>query len=305
MKKSILNNLLDRNISRDEARQQLRDYGFDNFYQEMEMDSPLVDTHQDISYTSDNVVQHSHLFYEIICCAQGNIEYLLGVQRFSVQTGDIILIPPGVIHCPILPKQLDVPYKRYVVWISSAFAEALCNANMNILDFREATLLRTLGTKWESLQQLFICGVKEAEAQAPGWQTCLGGNAAQLLVHIARASQELKTVPVSAKRTLLDTILEYIQNSLSEKLTVTDTALHFHISQSTLTHLFHQEMGIGFYRCVMQRRLVEAKNLIAQGIPLGQVCSCVGFQEYSAFYRAFKAEFGVSPIQYRHLLTDR
>ena len=116
---------------------------------------------------------------------------------------------------------------------------------------------------------------------------------------------ELNTVPVSAKSTLLDTILEYIQNNLSDKLTVADTALHFHISQSTLTHLFHQEMGISFYRCVIQRRLVEAKNLIAQGIPMGQIGIRVGFQEYSAFYRAFKAEFGISPIQYRHLLTDR
>lgn len=305
MKRSTLNAVLNRNISRDEARQQLRNYGIDNFYQEMEMDSPLVDTHQDTSYTSDNVTQHSHLFYEIICCAQGNIEYLLGLRRFPIQAGDIIIVPPGVIHCPILSKQMDIPYKRYVLWISPTFAEILHSANMDILDFQEATVLRTFGTRWESLQRFFIRGIKEAETQAPGWQTCLGGNTAQLLVHIARARQELNTVPVSAKSTLLDTILEYIQNNLSDKLTVADTALHFHISQSTLTHLFHQEMGISFYRCVIQRRLVEAKNLIAQGIPMGQIGIRVGFQEYSAFYRAFKAEFGISPIQYRHLLTDR
>lgn len=305
MKKSDCGRLLDRNISRDEMRRQLRACGFDNFYQEIEMDSSLVDTHRDVSHTADNVVQHSHLFYEIICCTGGKLEYLVGVQRFSFQAGDIILIPPGVIHCPILTRAMSAPYKRYVVWISSAFMETLCHANRELLNFQKAAVLRTQGTKWESLQGLFLRGVEEAEAQAPGWQTCLGGNAAQLLVQIARARLELEPVLVNVRRTLLETVLEYVQNNLSEKLTVADTARHFHISQSTLTHLFHQEMGIGFYRCVMQRRLAEAKNLIAQGIPLGQVGLCVGFQEYSAFYRAFKAEFGVSPIQYRRLLAER
>lgn len=305
MKKSTLSKLLDQNLSRDEVRQRLRAYGFENFYQEMEMDSPLVDTHQDISCVSDDVVQHSHLFYEIIFCAQGNIEYLLGVQRFPVQAGDIILIPPGMIHCPILPRKLTVPYKRYVVWISPAFAKMLCDTNSDFWSFQEAVLLHTSGTKWESLQRYFIQGVKEAEIQAPGWQTCLGGNTAQLFVHIARAWQELNTVPVNAKSTLLETILEYIQSNLSRKITVANTAQHFHISQSTLTHLFHQEIGISFYRCVTQRRLVEAKNLIARGIPMGQVCTRVGFQEYSAFYRAFRAAYGISPMQYCQILTHQ
>ena len=143
-----------------------------------------------------------------------------------------------------------------------------------------------------------------AETQAPGWQVCLGGNSAQLLVHIARARQELNTVPISAKGNLLETILDYIQSNLCDKLSVAGTARHFHISQSTLTHLFHQEMGISFYRCVTQRRLAEAKNLIAQGLPMEQIGLRVGFQEYSAFYRAFKAEFGISPMQYRKLLMN-
>lgn len=304
MKRSELSNLLRPDISRDEARRLLFECGIGNFYQEAEMDSPLVDTHMDISYSSDYVSQHTHSFCEIIYCVQGNLEYLLGIRRYPIQTGDILVVPPGVIHCPLLPKHPDVPYKRYVLWISTSFAETLHNANSDILDFREGTLLRTSGTKWEYLQRYFIRGVKESETQAPGWQVCLGGNTAQLLVHIARARQELNTVPISAKGNLLETILDYIQSNLCDKLSVAGTARHFHISQSTLTHLFHQEIGISFYRCVTQRRLAEAKNLIAQGLPMEQIGLRVGFQEYSAFYRAFKAEFGISPMQYRKLLMN-
>ena len=93
-----------------------------------------------------------------------------------------------------------------------------------------------------------------------------------------------------------------MQKNLSEKLSIDDTAKHFHISPSTLTHLFHREMGISFYRCLTQRRLVEAKNLIAQNYSMEDIALLVGFQEYSAFYRAFKSEYGISPMQYKKMI---
>ena len=216
MKRSDLSNLIRPDISRDEARRLLFECGIDNFYQEAEMDSPLVDTHMDISYTSDYVSQHSHTFFEIIYCAQGEVEYLLGIRRYAIQAGDIIIAPPGVIHCPILPKTMEIPYKRYVLWISASFAETLRKASSEILDSQEAVVLRTSGTKWEYLRRYFVRGVKEWEARAPGWQICLGGIAAQLLVHIARAFHELATVPTNLKEDLLEHILEYVQKNLKK-----------------------------------------------------------------------------------------
>ena len=68
MKKRDVLKLIDPSLSKDEIRRILFSRGMDNLYQEMEMESPLVDTHQDISYTSDHVIQHSHLFYEVIYC---------------------------------------------------------------------------------------------------------------------------------------------------------------------------------------------------------------------------------------------
>lgn len=95
-----------------------------------------------------------------------------------------------------------------------------------------------------------------------------------------------------------------MQNNLSIKLSINDTAQYFHISASTLTHLFYKQMGISFYRCLTQRRLVEAKNLIAQEYSMEDIALAVGFQEYSAFYRAFKNEYGISPMQYKKLVFE-
>ena len=43
-----------------------------------------------------------------------------------------------------------------------------------------------------------------------------------------------------------------------------------------------------------------AKALIESGIPMENVGHLVGFTDYSAFYRAFRQEYGISPRQYRN-----
>ena len=50
-----------------------------NFYQELEMDSPYVNTHRDVSYVPENLQLHSHSFYEILYCESGSIQYLIAL----------------------------------------------------------------------------------------------------------------------------------------------------------------------------------------------------------------------------------
>ena len=71
------------------------------------------------------------------------------------------------------------------------------------------------------------------------------------------------------------------------------------MSQSTISQTFKNKLGVSFYRCVTQRRLIAAKSLIIEGAPMESVSQKVGFSDYSSFYRAFKQEFGISPRQFR------
>ena len=70
-------------------------------YQELEMDSPYLDVHEDTSYTKDYVTLHSHEFYELLFCRSGNLQYLIGNTRYQIRKNDIILVPPGTSHRPL------------------------------------------------------------------------------------------------------------------------------------------------------------------------------------------------------------
>ena len=287
--------------------QELIALGYDpnHLYQELEMESRFVDTHQDTSYSNMNVALHSHAFYEVLYCRNScGAEYLVGSERYRLQKGDVILIAPGVSHRPLLPERMAEPYQRDVLWISQDFVPMLRHAVPGLQKelLQERSLLRTAGTPWEMIGQLFQNGVVEAENRAPGWELAVMGNTVTLLSCLYRAflDQDAVTAPAEQPERL-EQILAYIESHLDQKITLAEVAHHFFISESTITQLFRKKMGVSFYRCITQRRLITAKTLIERGMQLEAVALQTGFGDYSGFYRAFKQEYGISPRQYRAL----
>ncbi len=280
----------------------------DNMYQELEMDSRFVDTRRDASPSCAPVQLHSHSFYELIYCRSScGVEYLLGAERFRLLRGDVVLVPPGVSHRPIFPKDMSEPYKRYVLWISQEFMEQF----FMLLPSDEAAklsstgIIRTAGTKWAVLRELFQKGVLEAEQHALGWEAAVAGNTMVLLSQLERAVSDSSSPFIQAEKPeLVDSLIAYIESHLDQRLSLSDMAERFYVSESTVSHVFRNKMGTSFHRLVTQRRLVAAKGLIIRGISLEEVAVRVGFGDYSTFYRAFRTEYGITPRQFRSMRED-
>ena len=276
-----------------------------SFYQELEMGSRFVDTHRDISSSNAGISLHSHSFYELLYCTNNcDAEYLVGSERYRLQKGDIILIAPGVSHRPLLPKNMSVPYQRDVVWISTEFMDNLGKIfpEFDINNVRNTSLLRANRSRQDVFAALFSSGIREAENRRPGWEMAVAGNTMQLLIHVYRAYLDRSAAPLQAEKPELpDQVMAYVEEHLAQKITLAEVAHHFYVSESTVSQTFRKKLGVSFYQYVTQRRLISAKALIEQGLHLETVSEQVGFSDYSAFYRAFRQEYGISPRQYRKL----
>ena len=288
-------------------RQHLRTLGIDpnNLYQELEMSSRYVNTHQDTSYSNATVSLHSHNYYEILYCrTDSNVEYLIGSARYRLQEGDIVLVPPGVSHRPILPEKMTQPYVRDVLWVSVEFVRTIDamfpGATSSQRD--HSVPVRTKGTRWEFLGDMFLKGVQEELQKRPGWETAVMGNTLMIFANLKRAYMERSAGNLKTETPeLLDRITFYIETNFAQSITIDDLARYFYVSNSTISHLFKQKMGVSLYRYITQRRLIAAKSLILRGNALEEVSRKVGFADYSTFYRAFKQEYGISPRQFSQL----
>ncbi len=290
-------------ISNEELQKAMIEEGgiLSNLYQELEMDSKAVDCQEDVNYTKDKVSLHSHTFYEVLYCKGGNVQYLLGADRYRVGRGDIIFVPPGISHRPLYLDQLVEPYSRYVIWIHPDFMKTL-KENLGFNPLSKPVLLRTKDSGWEYLAKYFQAACMESATRQEGFQACMMADTMQLLIHLTRACNHSKAMePLTEKKELLDELIAYIENHLAEKITLKSAASHFYISERAISRLFSEKMDVSFYRYVTQRRLIAAKVLIINGEPLEAIGEHVGFSDYSTFYRAFKQAFSISPKQFKKL----
>ena len=100
-------------------------------------------------------------------------------------------------------------------------------------------------------------------------------------------------------------VYEYIQTHLSDDLSVASLAELFFMDKNTLTRQFKRLVGMTPGDCIRRLRLQAAQTMIAAGTGMQVACAECGFSDYSAFYRAFRREYGLSPSAYAARSAER
>ncbi|MFA5635458.1 MAG: helix-turn-helix domain-containing protein [Anaerovoracaceae bacterium] len=99
---------------------------------------------------------------------------------------------------------------------------------------------------------------------------------------------------------IVEGTVKYLNKNFREKLTLRDSAEHFHVNQSYLSVLFKQEMGKSFTEYLTILRLQEAKKLLRKtGLNLTHIAYQCGFEDQSYFSKVFRKVEGITPSQYR------
>lgn len=250
---------------------------------------------------AEDVQVHHHSFYEVYCFLDGDVEFWIEGSLYQLKKGDLLLINPKELHRPIL-KDNGKNYERIVLWIDKNYLESLSNEvdltecfdvsnpnHKNLLrpdEFERSKIITRLGDL-----------VRENYGNSFGNKIITHGLFLQLMVEINRMALSETDNTKQKKETspLISNVLNYISEHYCEDLSLEKIAKHFFVSKYYLSHEFTNSVEVGLYRYITIKRLIIAREMLADGKTAGEVSSLCGFKDYTNFYRAFKAEYGISP----------
>jgi AraC-like DNA-binding protein len=107
------------------------------------------------------------------------------------------------------------------------------------------------------------------------------------------------------KSTDLDRILLYLEQYkpfLKENFSLHDLSIALNIPDVRVTHCFNKQLGTSFPIYRNKRRIEHATILLQEGAhvttSIEGIASKSGFKSKTAFYTAFKAEYGLNPLEW-------
>ena len=248
-----------------------------------------------------SVPRHRHDFYELYCLLSDSFVYHVENRQYDLTPGNLVLVPPGETHWPELggpPRDIE----RIVLWLNPRFVDSL-----------SIFLPKTLGAIGENLQDehlivpdektyqvilslLYSLLYEKNRADADSQYLC-HLILSQMLIHISRVLNR-RARPLEDTETRYGQIMkvhEYINAHFRESLSVAELAQRFFMDKNTMTRQFRRITGMtpGVY--IRRKRLESAYQLIRQGFGVQYAGLSSGFTDYSAFYRAFRQRYGLSP----------
>ena len=82
----------------------------------------------EVFYYSDlhfsSVGKHSHAYTEVYLFCEGAVDMEIVGKRHALKPGDVLVLPPGTEHRAVVHSG-ELPYRRFVFWLSEGFCETL------------------------------------------------------------------------------------------------------------------------------------------------------------------------------------
>lgn len=235
---------------------------------------------------------HAHEGFELLYIVEGRGSFFVEGREYPLAPHTAMIMRPGEVHRLLVDE--SSPYERVCVMFRQELLQEIDPEGLLLVPF----LRRGLGerNRYRIPCSEELLGLFEPSDTA-GWEPGSLELTAQLF--LLRCLFEIRSQQgvrkLAADPPPLEPVLSFINRHLGDELSLGAVAAQFYISPAQLNRQLKRSVGTTFWRYVLVKRLLLAKSLLLQGVPAGEASHRSGFGEYTAFYRAYKKQFGVSP----------
>lgn len=252
---------------------------------------------------------HWHGELEINYIIEGCGEFICGEEKFRSEEGDIIIIPPKLLHA-IYPCEDHIQRYDTIVFspdligaregdrCAAECIQPIVNGSLN-------SMIRiTKGHKFYSYLKKIAENIFSCAKGNTGLHDLLLKSELLRMLWLLQSSGSIPRGerPNAARSELIRPVIDYIGDNFRENLTVEQLADRAHLSKSYFMSLFKQTAGIGAIEYITQLRIKEACELLSDTeMTIAEAALECGFRNLSNFNRQFKSSMGCTPLDYRRL----
>ncbi len=261
-----------------------------------------------------SVPLHCHKEFELNRITSGKGEFTVGDDKLTAAAGDIIIIPPDIIHGVYRIGDNILKYDT-VVFSSDIFTGGI--SDRTALEYTIPIINHTLRLPSKISQEHPMYSqitayadnaVKAAVSNNALNDMILRGNLLCLFAEILRFS-DIRQAAVNAVNysRLVKPSIEYINKHFSERITIQQLADISHLSSSYFMKAFRHCAGTGAIEYVNQIRIKAVCEILrSKRTCIADAAFDCGFTNLSNFNRQFRKHTGLSPIEYsKRFYTDK
>lgn len=266
------------------------------------MDKRLFYTDNDLSFrynldahpVPEDFAMHTHQMCEVYLFLNGKASFRIEGSEYRLERGDLLIMRPAEAHC--LQVQPDHPYERLSMHFEPTLFDRIDPEHKLLKVFmdREAGRFNRFSAAEfpDQNYRVMLTRLMEMDHQQ---RLDIVSTLLEVLNQLYRLYQQRGESTQAAEGSLLFQVIRHINEHLSEPLSLDSLCEQFYLSKPQLCRAFKRTTGASVGEYITTKRLLQAQSMLRAGSPPTQVCTACGFNDYSAFYRAYRKHFGVSP----------
>jgi len=264
---------------------------------------------------SQALVHQSELYFE---------RYICQPMTFSVAPLPAILLGTQFGGTKIVGEAVEPEFQADFFTGFSVIIPANCATNWHFAGVTDMALIFIPLTSTEPSHQAIVQYMQDITAPIPVTEPLLSMSIQhiaqdlfkqqpnhQFVNHLAMVAleqvkreleqqQEINVKPSYQQLNRIQRLIGYIQNNLSQPLTIATLAAQVDISATHLRRIFLAATGSPIHQFIIHLRLKKAREfLISTEMPLIQISTALGFNSQSHFITVFKRVHSTTPARYR------
>lgn len=246
----------------------------------------------DIQPDNSKFMLHQHDdVYEIVLFMSGDAEFCVEGNVFKLKPYDLIITRPFEMHrIRCLSKK---PYERIIIYITPTFFDKhTCHEYEDILVSRAAGSGNVIPA--DIVKDLLINPINRISVYTHDGALTAAGAVLVEFLYLLNSTQSAIS-PEKSRDIRISNIIRYINEHLSEQITLDFLSEKFYINKYHLCKIFKKNTGYTLNQYINHKRILLVRELHLGGQSLLEASTNAGFNNYSHFYRMYVKKTGMQP----------